>query len=177
MVLICPMKKIYRIFLVLFLLVLVVLATYFLTRPSHAVSFLLSPNKFTLKSGETIESSVILGGPVSLVKGISVVDVKINYDTSKLAIVSFSAGPFFTYPMIVKSDMETGLFSLATSPGTKGQVSLNSSNRAEILKITFQAISPAKNSKISFDTRTSSVYISGTGTPRMMFSPATVTIN
>lgn len=164
------MKKIDQILLLSLTLVLVVLVPYFLTRPSHAVSFTLSPNKFTLKSGETIESSVILGGPVSLVKTVTVVDIKINYDKSKLKIVSFVPGSFFKKPWIVKSDKELGLFSLAISPDTKGEVSLNSLNKAEVLKIEFQALSEADNIKISFDEKISSVYISRTGTPKMTFN-------
>ena len=166
----CPIKKVDKIFLLSLALVLVTLVAFFLSRPSNAVSFTLSPNKFTLKSGETVESTVILGGPLSLVKNVTVTDLKINYDKSKLKIVSAIPGSFFNHPWVVKSDTEAGLFTLATNPNTKGQVTLNASNQAEILKIEFQAISPVSNIKISFDEKTSSVYVSKMGIPKMTFN-------
>ena len=164
------MKKIDQILLLSLTLVLVVLVPYFLMKPSKAISFAFSPDKLTLKEGETLETSVILGGPESQLKNVTVIDIKINYDKSKLKIVSFTPGSFFKYPWIVKSDKEEGLFSLAINPNNKGEVSLNSSNKAEVLKIQFQAISQADNIKISFDNKISSVYISKTGTPKMKFN-------
>lgn len=171
------MKKINQIFLLSLTLVLVVLVPLFLTKPSKAVSFTFSPAKLTLKQGKTLETSVVLGGPESQLKKVTVIDIKVNYDKSKLKIVSATPGSFFKYPWIVKSDKEEGFFSLAINPNNKGEISLNSSNQAEILKIKFQAIGATSNVKISFDDKISSVYISKTGTPKMMFSSASVHIN
>ncbi|MDP3994612.1 MAG: cohesin domain-containing protein [bacterium] len=163
------MKNIHKILLLVLGLALVVSVS--LKTPV----FVFSPAKAELKSKETITTGVVLRGKESLLKKVAVIDIKVEYDRSKLKLISAEPGTFFPVPLKAKWDEENAVFSLATLLKGENRIILNSQKEGEIIKLVFQVRESTGKTKISF-AKATSAYLLEKGKLKARFADAVYVI-
>lgn len=120
------------------------------------LSYSLKPTKTELKVGERITMPIYLLEQ-DAAKAIAY-DIKIDYDKSKLKLVSATPGGFLEKYMTVKWDLEDAWFAIAVSP-TKPIPQA----RIDQPLLTLEFVAMAKSDSTLVSTGTTTVYVSNTG--------------
>ena len=120
------------------------------------LAYVLRPSKTEIKVGEHVTVPVYLTGDDT--PRVSAFDIKFNYDTTKLKLVSAVPGTFFDKYLTVKWDQKTSWFALAMNPSTKKTPPTLTS---PILTLEFIGVQKTDSTAVS--TGVSTVYVTETG--------------
>lgn len=120
------------------------------------LSFSMPLNQTTYKVGQKILLPLYIQG--TMAEKITAFDVKLNYDPSKLRLVTATPGSFFEKYFTIKWDKKETWFALAKTPVKPEKLASVSS---PLLTLEFVVLSKTDSATVS--TGTSTVYVANTG--------------
>jgi hypothetical protein len=149
-----------NIFIIGTIALLVLVGVVFLNRNNllfgSKTSFGLETTSSQLQKGETFTVSVTLPNENS--NDVTAYDVQIDFDKSKVKLISAKPGGFFVNPMVVKWDIDNAWFSAAASPtGYKETVDRVDATKP-LLTLEFTALEAADEGNITIK-KDSQIYV------------------